>query len=76
MSTAARELLIAFDPLPEPDRDAVIGELLLRHPTGTGGLPDAAFEELAEELFLTYDTADADFFSIICAHIIPPSPTA
>ena len=61
MSAAARELLIAFDALPEPDRDAVISELLLRYPTGTGGLPDAAFEELAEELFQTYDAVDADF---------------
>ena len=55
MSTAARDLLIAFNALPEPDRDAVISELLRRYPSGTGELPDAAFDELAEELFLTYD---------------------
>jgi len=35
MSVAARELLTAFDTL-----------------------PDAAFEELAEELFLSYDAAE------------------
>ena len=59
MSAAARQLLIAFDALPEPDRAAVISDLLERYPTGTGELPDAAFEEMAEELFLSYDAEEA-----------------
>lgn len=60
MSAAAKELLAAFDALPDIDREAVVAELLTRHPVGAGDLPDAAFEELAEELFLTYDAAEAD----------------
>lgn len=59
MSAAVQQLLAAFDALPAADRDAVVAELLLRHPPGGGGLPDAAFEELADELFRTYDAAEA-----------------
>jgi hypothetical protein len=59
MSAAARELLTAFDALPDPDREAVFHALLARQPFGEGALPEAAFTELAEELFLTYDAAEA-----------------
>lgn len=59
MSAAACDILTAFDALPNSDRDAVLEALLLRRPLGEGDLPDAAFTELAEELFLTYDAAEA-----------------
>lgn len=59
MTAAAQQLLSAFDALPETERDAVLAELLLRRPVGAGDLPGAAFEELAEELFRTYDAAEA-----------------
>lgn len=59
MTVAARELLTAFDALPADERDAVIEALLLRRPVGAGDLPDAAFEQLADELFQSYDAAEA-----------------
>jgi hypothetical protein len=59
MTAAAQDLLTAFDALPATERDAVIDALLLRCPPGAGDLPDAAFEELADELFLSYDAAEA-----------------
>lgn len=59
MTTAARHLLTAFDALPDIDRDAILGELLLRHPVGGGDLPTEAFDELADELFESYDAAEA-----------------
>lgn len=59
MSTTAFELVKAFGTLPETERDAVISELLLQYPIGGGDLSDAALEELAEELFLSYDDAEA-----------------
>ena len=59
MTTTARELVNAVDALPDPDREAVIAELLLRRPPGAGDLPDAAFEELAADVFRIYDDAEA-----------------
>lgn len=59
MTAAARQLLTAFDALPGDDRDAVLGELLLRRPVGGGDLPAAALDELADELFRSYDAAEA-----------------
>lgn len=59
MSAAAQELLAAFDSLPAPDQDAVVGQLLLRRPAGSGDVPSAGYEELADELFLTCDAAEA-----------------
>jgi hypothetical protein len=59
MTAAVQELLTAFDALPAAERDAVIEALLLRCPAGAGDLPDAAFEELAAELFLSYDASEA-----------------
>jgi hypothetical protein len=59
MSTASQQILAAFDALPTAERDAVMAELLNRHPVGAGDLPDAAFVELAGELFLTYDADEA-----------------
>ncbi len=59
MTVAAQELLTAFDALPAYERDAVIDALIRRHPAGAGDLPDAAFEQLADELFQSYDAAEA-----------------
>lgn len=59
MSAAAQDLLAAFDALPDADRDAVVAALLTRRPVGASDLPDAAFVELADELFLAYDAAEA-----------------
>lgn len=59
MSAAAKELLIAFNALPDPDQVAVVGELFLRRPIGEGDLPTAALENSAEELFLSYDAEEA-----------------
>ena len=53
------QLVKAFGSLPEPERDAVLSELLLQQPLGAGDLPTGALEELAEELFLNYDAAEA-----------------
>ena len=61
MSTA-QQLLTAFDALPVSEQDVVVTELLARRPVGVGDLPDATFDELADELFQSYDaeeTADA-----------------
>jgi hypothetical protein len=59
MTTAARQLLAAFDTLPDDDREAVVAELLNRHPVGAGDLSDAARVELADELFQAYDAEEA-----------------
>jgi hypothetical protein len=59
MSTGAQQILAAFDALPDDEREAVLAELLTRRPIGTGELPEQALVELAEELFLSYDAAEA-----------------
>jgi hypothetical protein len=59
MSAAALRLLAVFDALPDAEREAVLAELLVRHPVGAGELPDAALVELAEERFLAYDAEEA-----------------
>jgi hypothetical protein len=59
MTTAAQHVLTAFDALPAADRDAVLAALLLRQPVGAGDLPEAAFEELAGELFRSYDAEES-----------------
>lgn len=59
MTDAAQKLLAAFDALPEVEREAVIAELLTRHPVGAGDLPNAARVELADELFRGYDAEEA-----------------
>ena len=58
MTAAAHQVLAEIDALPMVEREAVITELLLRHPAG-GDLPATAFEELADEIFQSYDAAEA-----------------
>jgi len=60
MSSAARQVLAAFDSLPDNDREGLITELLIRCPIGAGALPDAALVEMGDELFRAYDAAEAD----------------
>jgi len=60
MSTTVQNFLTAFDALPATERDAVVTELILRCPVGERDLPDSAFDELAEELFLSYDVEEAE----------------
>ena len=57
--TTAQQVLDAFDRLPADEQKAVVAGLAARRPVEDGPLPDAAFAELAEELFLTYDAAEA-----------------
>ncbi len=57
MTEAARELLDAFDALSPADREQVALEILRR--TTGGDLPDAALDELADELFRSYDAEEA-----------------
>ncbi len=59
MTAAAQNLLTAFDALPDAERDAFIAAALVRRPVCAGDLPDVAFEELAEEIFLSCDAAEA-----------------
>lgn len=58
MTATAREIVSAFDALPAAEGDAVLAELLLRRPAGDKDIPVEAFEELAEDLFLSYDAAE------------------
>ena len=58
MSTAAQQLLSAFESLPDDDREAVVAELLSRHPVGAGELSDDALVEMADELFRGYDAEE------------------
>jgi len=59
MSTAAKELLAAFDALPAANREAVLAALLTRYQVGAGDLPDAALVELADELFAALDAEES-----------------
>jgi len=59
MSVAVRELLSAFDALPESDRETVLEAMLLRAKPGVPRFSDDALCELADELFQTYDAAEA-----------------
>lgn len=60
MSAAAHALLNAFDALPSDEREVVVNELLLRHLPGSGDLNEGSLDGLADELFQTYDSAEAN----------------
>jgi len=60
MSTTVQHFMTAFDAIPDSDRETVLGELLIRNPTGFGDIPHEGFDEITEELFLTYDAEEAD----------------
>jgi hypothetical protein len=58
VTSSARDLLAAFDALPPEEQRQVAAEIL-RRTAPAGDLPDAAFEELAAELFRGYDAEEA-----------------
>jgi hypothetical protein len=58
MSEAASDLLRAFDALPPAEQNQVAAEILRRW-TPNGILPEAALDELAGELFRSYDAEEA-----------------
>jgi len=58
MSQTAHDLLRTFDSLPATEQHAVAVEILRRY-SASGDLPDAAFDELAAELFHGYDAEEA-----------------
>ena len=59
MTDSVRDLLGAFDSLPLPEQNQVVAEILRRWAPDEG-LPDAALDELAAELFRGYDAEEAD----------------
>jgi len=52
------QLLALFDALPDPDKHSVVREILHRLP-GEGAIPDAGFDDLADELFASLDAEEA-----------------
>lgn len=58
MTEAAREVLKAFDALPPLDRQEVAEEILRRSRV-PDDIPEAAFQQLADELFCAYDAEEA-----------------
>jgi hypothetical protein len=58
MTDAVRDLLRVFDSLSPSEQDQATTEIL-RRGTANGGLPDAAQDELAAELFRAYDAEEA-----------------
>ncbi len=58
MTEAARQLLNAFEALPPVDQQEVAAEIV-RRATPVGDVPEAAFDELADELFRSYDAEEA-----------------
>lgn len=58
MTTTAREVLAAFEALPPAEQQQVAAEII-RRSSGTGDLPEAALDELAAELFRSYDAEEA-----------------
>jgi hypothetical protein len=58
MTSTAHEVLAGFDALSLADRRKVMAEIL-RRSAATDALSDAAFDELAAELFRGYDAEEA-----------------
>jgi hypothetical protein len=58
MTTAARDLLAAFDALDPVEKQQVAAEIL-RRSAGGDDLTDETFDELATELFRGYDVEEA-----------------
>ena len=57
MTVTAKGLLAAFENLEPADRQEVAAEIL-RRTAGAGEIPDSAFEQLADELFVSYDAEE------------------
>jgi len=58
MTTAVRDLLATFDTLSPDDRQQAAAEIL-RRTAATHDLPETALDELAAELFRSYDAEEA-----------------
>jgi hypothetical protein len=58
MTATARNLLAAFDAL-TPDEQQQVAAEILRRRAGAGDLPEAALDELAADLFRSYDAEEA-----------------
>jgi hypothetical protein len=58
MTTAARQLLAAFEALDPADKQEVAAHILRRVSAGSD-LQDDAFDELAGELFRRYETEES-----------------
>jgi hypothetical protein len=58
MTTAAQSLLTAFDALSPTEQQQVATEIM-RRCAGTDDLPEAAMNELADDLFRAYDAEEA-----------------
>jgi hypothetical protein len=58
MTANARDVLAAFEALAPAEQEQVAAEIL-RRTSGEGGLPEAALDELAAELFRSYDAEEA-----------------
>jgi hypothetical protein len=58
MTEAVRELLRTFEALPAAEQHEAAVEILRRSTPGDG-LPDAALDELAADLFRGYDAEEA-----------------
>lgn len=60
MTTAVQQLLNAFDSLSEADKYQAAVEILRRVPVPyEGDVPEAALDELAADLFRSYDAEEA-----------------
>jgi hypothetical protein len=58
MTESVRDLLRAFDALPPGEQHLVATEILRRY-SADQGLSDAALDELAADLFRSYDVEEA-----------------
>jgi ABC-type uncharacterized transport system YnjBCD permease subunit len=58
MSTAAQELLKAFDSLPAAAQHEV-AVAIIRRTASADDIPEAALHELADELFRSYDAEES-----------------
>ena len=58
MTQIGNDILNAFDTLSPVEQQEVAAEIL-RRSAKYGDLPDAAFDELADELFRSYDAEEA-----------------
>ena len=58
MTASVQDLLAAFDALPPAEQHQVAVEILRRW-VGSGEMPEAAYDELAAELFRAYDAEEA-----------------
>jgi hypothetical protein len=59
MSDRVRQLLASFDALPDPDKSAVVAEILRRATPAGGDVPESAPHAAADDLFAALDAEEA-----------------